>query len=478
MTDLDIGGGFYQSDSLPISAQEAVNVYLSRPQTASPTTKNLFTTPGITLAAMAGVEKNRGSHAFLDIPYFVNGDGLYRLGIVAGPNPTYFTTNVSGAVLIEGEGRVIMADNGKEGGELCIVAPDFNNQFNMWIYDGSTLVQVSDSDFAGPVSSVRYIDGYFEFTKLDDQTFFISNLRDGLVYTATDVGTAEADPDSIVSSFVLHNELIILGSKTFEPFQNVGGSGFPFQRVEGGVQKKGLSSKFAIEEVNDNMIFLGAGENETPSILISNGGKPERLSTIAIDNAIAKYSDDTITSCFSFSYSQSGAQFVGFTFPNEKTFIFDFTSKEWHTRESLNTTYRVCSIVKGFGKFFVGDCLNGNIGLLDKEINDEYGVEVHRRFVTPHLDNEGEPFFIDALELWGESGIGLTNGGDPEVLMSMSTDGGRTYSDPLATGMGATGEYDTRTIWNQLGRVGRQVCFKFEVTAAVKWVFSKVEARF
>jgi|TARA_R110000744_G_scaffold16240_1_gene44862 hypothetical protein len=488
MTTLDLGGMFYQSESLPIAAQESVNLYLNIPQAVSPTKKNLFPTPGLTAATTAGTGVvNRGGHVFQGVPYVVNGTGLYRIDRTtdAFAVDSYAAVLVSGATLLPGTGRVIMSDNGAEGAQICIVLPDQSNKFNAYNYSiAGGLVQISDSDFDGPVSSVDYVDGYFLFAKQDSQKQFISNLRNGTAYTATDFVLVESDPDSLVRMFILNNEPIGLGSETFEPFQNIGGAGFPFQRVSGGVQSKGLVSKFAIVEVNDLMIFLGSSVNETPAIWITDGGRPNKLSTTAIDNAIAKYSDTVTSTAFAFRYSQSGAQFAGFTFPSQKTFIYDFTAEEWHTRESVNsgggaTPYRVTSVMDAYGVLLVGDAQSTNIGVLDQTAYTEYGEILRRRFVIPQLDNEGQPFNIDALELWGEHGVGLSNGqgSDPQVLMSFSTNGGRTFNNTIARAWGKIGEYDHRTIWNSLGRVSREICVKFEVSDPVKWVFAKVEAQ-
>lgn len=490
MATLEIGGEFYLSPSLPISAQECANFYANTPQTTSPTQKNLFIPAGITEATTAGTSvTNRGGHVFQGVPYVVYGEDLYRITrtISGGGVTTYASVQVNGAVPLPGTQRVMMADNGAEGDQLCIILPEGTNKFNAYIFTETTdvLVQISDVDFDGPVSTIRYVDGFFLFTKSDSQKLFNSQLRNGLSYIATDFVLAEADPDNITGMWILNNEPNVFGTQTSEPFQNIGGAGFPWQRVQGGVQDKGLKSKFAIEEMNDIMIFLGADEKETPSIYVSEGGRPEKISTIAIDNELAKFSDSVIASCFTWKYAQSGGQFVGFTFPGRVTFVYDFTTGLFHTRESLNDAgalvpYRVSSVMDAYGVLLVGDSVSNKIGILDKDVFTEYGETIRRRFVTPQFDNEGDPFWIDALELYGEPGVGLTSGqgSDPEVLMSFSSNGGRTFSDRISRKAGKLGEYDKRMIWNSLGRIPREVCFKFEVSDPVKWTFSKVEARF
>ena len=114
-------------------------------------------------------------------------------------------------------------------------------------------------------------------------------------------------------------------------------------------------------------------------------------------------------------------------------------------------------------------------GIIDKETFTEYTEEVRRTFVLPPVDNDGQPFFNDSIELVGETGVSLTNADDAEVLLSYSDDGGRTFSDNITESFGALGEYGTRAIWTELGRSARERMYRFSVSAPVKWAFSKVE---
>jgi len=181
-------GQWYVSESLPIANQELVNLYLKTPQTPTVTQVALFPTPGLTEQLTASAdERGRGMHVFNGLLFTVNGTTLYRVDRTfdAFGDPVYALTDVSGGLDISGTQRVIMADNGVEGGQMCIIVPELSNKFNAYIYDG-TLQQISDVNFDGPVNGLVYIDGYFLFTKKDSSKFFISNLRDGLTYTATD----------------------------------------------------------------------------------------------------------------------------------------------------------------------------------------------------------------------------------------------------------------------------------------------------
>jgi hypothetical protein len=490
MPEIPLGGSFYKLDaSLPISAQECVNLYSNIPEVTTPSKKQLLIPDGIKLATTAGGEVfNRGSHVFNGKPYFVQGPDLYRIdqSIDGFGAAAYTAVKVNTSVTLPGTERVIMADNGEEGGQLMIVTPASDAKFNAYIYTvAGALVAVSDSDFDGPVSCVRYVDGYFLFTKKNGQKFFISDLRDGAAYISTDFERSEADPDFVQSAFIIRNQPFIWGKQTIQGYQNVGGTGFPFVYIQGSVQSKGLASIYGLVEESDRVVFLGGGENESPSMWITNGSDSEKLSTIAIEQEISTYSQNVIESCFTWQYSRAGAEFIAFTFPGQSCFVFDFRSGEWHTRESVNNMgdsipCRISSIADCYGVLLVGDVATNKIGVLDRNTFTEYGEQIQRRFVTPHIDNEGMPFFINSVELVSKTGAGLTSGqgSNPTVSLSISYDGGRTFSNRLERSIGRIGEYNKRTIWNQLGRVSREVCFKFEMSDPISWAFTKAEVNF
>lgn len=475
--------GFNVSESLPESSQECVNLFPSPPQTNTITDMALFGTSGLVeKTAAAASEFNRESHVLSEILYEVNGNNLYRIdeSFDAFGVPSYAAVQVNGAVPLPGDQRVIIADNGDQ---MCIVVPELDIQFNAWIFtvaDG--LVQISDSDFDGPVSTVAYVDGFFSFTKKAGNKWFISELRDGSDYLATDFADAEVDPDPIRSQFVLRNQLYIWGSQTGEPFQNLGGSGFPFQRIEGGVIQKGIAAPNSMVELDDAMIWIGSGVNEQAAIWKSAGGKPEKLSTSAIDNQIRQYPRADVTNAYALKYSQAGNFFVAFTFPHQETFTYNLTSGLWFTQESSNDNkripWRVTSISEAYGELWVGDSISEKIGIIDKDTFVEYDdIEFRRRFSTPPMGNGGNPLFSDSVELLMETGTATQTGqgSEPKARMSFSDDGGRTFNSPISRLIGKIGEYTNRVIWNRLGRAPRERAYRFEFSDPVKIVVLKAE---
>jgi hypothetical protein len=458
VTKLPFTNGFYKSDSLPLSAQECVNWYVNNPQAPALNESSLFRTPGISQLATSGMlatDVNRGAWVMNNKPYFVNGTKLYRL-------ESAFTLTDLGT--IAGTGRVSMADNGTQ---LFIQVPGGNGY--IFTESTDTLTQITDGDFTanGNPQYVVFIDGYFVLTT-DSKKFITSALNDGLSYTATDFGSAEANPDDIVAPFVFRNQLFIAGTETVEAFNNIGGAGFPFQR-SGLYLSKGVSAPLSFAFANNTFMWIGGGKNEGPAIWQFAGADVQKVSTTAIDNLLQDLTDNDLTEVAAWSYAEKGAYFVGFKLPGT-TIVFDTITGVWHERKSRIETssgvfsqikHRVQNVVSAYGRTIVADAFDGRVGEYSTDILDEYSENIVRTVVTQPFQNNMQEFFVPWIEMTVESGAGNETVENPVITMDISIDGGKTFRTPRARPIGKIGEYKKRAIWRRCGRMARFACFRF-----------------
>jgi len=474
--DIPIANGFYESESLPISAQECTNWYPNVVQTSGLSQETLLGTPGINQLVTTGIinQANRGAHVKGGIPYFINGGDLYRLdrAIDASGVETFSTTTL-GAVA--GSGRVSMADNGTQ---LMILSPGGKG----YIYNelaGTPFLEITDVDFNanGAPQHVVFIDGYFAVTT-DSKKWIISALNDGMTWNALDFASAESDPDDIVAPIVLMNQVFITGSETTESSQNQpNGAGFPFVRSNL-FMNKGCFAPFSLINANDSFLMIGGGRNESPAIWQFNGSGFSKVSTTAIDNVLSKFSDSEILEAFSFTYADKGEYFVGFTIGNV-TFVYGAIAKRWHERKSYIGTsdlrWRVNSLVTAYGRVLVGDSQDGRIGELDSETYTEYGENIRRVIATQPFSSLGMVIRVPMVELTVESGVGNSARTDPTVSMDVSADG-KTFSYERARSMGRVGEYNQRAVWYRNGKFSRFAILRFKMSDPVKPSIIKCEA--
>lgn len=459
VAQLPFTNGFYESDSLPLSAQECLNWYVNAPQAPALAKESLFRTPGIRELATSGLidNANRGAWVMDGKPYFVNGTTLYRLE----SSDTLTTLGT-----IAGSGRVSMADNGTQ---LMILIPGSTGY--IFTESPDTLTTITDLDFTanGAPQYCVFIDGYFVATT-DSKKFIVSALNDGLSYTATDFGSAEANPDDIVAPIVFKNQLFIAGTETTEAFQNVGGSGFPFQR-SGLYLSKGIGAPLSVVVTNDTFVWIGQGKNEGSAIWSFVGNSVQKISTTSIDNLLQELTELELNQVAGWSYAENGAYFVGFTLPTT-TIVLDTITGKWHERKSLITgelvKYRVQTVVKAYNKILVGDAFDGRIGLMTMGEFKEYGQDIIRRVSTQPFQNNMQEFSIPMLEMTAETGKTEGTISDPQIGMEISEDGGYTFRAARYRSLGKVGEYKRRAIWRRCGLIDRLAVIRFTVSDGVK----------
>ena len=458
---LNIFGGFYENQSVPMSHQNCINWIPQVAEGEALSTGALITPQSLVPFGTTGDESNRGAIVMAGIPYVVNGNALYSFDS-AGAYTNYG--------FISGTGRVSLASNGTK---MAIVVPGGNAyQFDD---STSTITQVTDGDYITS-DTVVYKDGFYVYTASDGSVFFNSALNDPLTFDALDFGTAEINPDRIIAAHVNHNELFILGDETIEVFQNIGGSGFPFQRIDGANIQKGCYAKFSPVEFDNTFLFIGGGLNERAAIWrVVSSQSAVKISTDAIDHSIQKFTDDEIALAFSYTFTMNGQFIVAFTFESDAipsvTFCYNGTSQRWFQMQSGvdDNKWRVNAMARAYGKILCADTEDGRLGYLD-DVYTEYGETVYQERTTQPYMTEGNTTFWSENELFMETGVGLTSGqgSDPQIKMSYSDDGGRTFSADRTRSYGKIGEYDKRVVWRRLGKVPFDRVARFKNTDPVK----------
>ena len=471
---LPIANGFYESDSLPISAQECVNWYPNIVQAPALNQETLIGTPGKVQLASTGdliTDANRGSHTLAEIPYAVNGGNLYTF------DDAFVLTNLG---VIEGTGRVSMDENGTQ---LMILVPG-GKGYIFTVAGG--LVEITDADFTanGAPQHFVYIDGYFLATT-DEKKFIISALNDGLSWNALDVGSAESDPDKVVAPIVHNNQAVITGTITAEFFQNQAvGADFPFTRT-GLFLSVGVKAPFTLVKANETFMFIGGGKNESPAIWQMVGNSVQKISTTAIDTILQRFTNEEISTAFAWSYAQKGAYFVGFALPTT-CLVIDTVTGRWHERKSQiidnsgitqTVRSRINSLVTAYGKVIVFDSQDGRIGHLDPDTYTEYGRNIIRPVATQPFQNNMESMKVTSLELTTESGVGNDTKEDPVITMEISKNG-KTYGPQRTRKLGKKGEFKRRAIWRRNGRIPRLSVCRFVHSAPVKPVIIQLTGKF
>lgn len=478
--EIAIANGFYEDITKPISAQECINWIPQLPQTEGLSFMQLKRPSGVSLFATAGTKVCRGEHVMDSIAYSVNGNTLYRI------NSDGTETSLG---TITGLSRVSIADNGVQ---MCIIVPGSTG----YIYTvAGGLVTITDSDFTttlGPSEGVVFKDGFFlhwnnSSAASNQPIFFKSALNDGTSYTALDFATAEADPDEITALHVNHNQLYVCGKITIEPFQNIGGADFPYQRVPGGLIQKGVTATNSVIEFDNTYVFIGGGLNESPTFWRFQGNSAIKISTASIDRIIQEGSQAEIEDIFCTTYAEDGGFFVNLHL-KDRTFTYDAATSAlagkhiWHERKSKDEfgqlqKWRVNHIVTAYGFRLVGDNQGASIGKMEENVYTEYGVSLNQSVSSMPLANQGETLTFGEMELTCSSGTANATGAgsDPHVSRSISNDGGYTYGNQTKRSLGKQGEYKKRQIWRKEGQSYRYRAYRYVIDEPIQTSIVKLE---
>ena len=378
--------------------------------------------------------------------YVVSGTEFYKVtGLTATPTKLGDVT---------GTGPVSIADNGTQIFLAC--NPDG------FIYNEVTNVfaQITDPDFPGAVM-VGYLDGYFVFNEPNSQKVWVTELLDGTSVDPLDFASAEGSPDGLVGLIVDHREAWLFGTDSVEVWYNAGQADFPLTRIQGAFNEIGCVAAFSIAKLDNGLFWLGTDARGQGIVYRANGYTGVRVSTHAIEYAIAQYGN--ISDAVAYTYQQEGHAFYVLTFPSANaTWVYDVATQAWHERAGWNTAmgeftrHRSNCQCNFGGNIIVGDYENGNIYTFDLDVYaDNGGIQKWLRSwrALPTGQNNLKRTAQHSLQLDCESGTGLITGqgSDPEIMLRWSDDGGHTWSNEHLSKMGKIGEYYRRVFWRRLG---------------------------
>lgn len=445
-------GPAYTARSENYSSSRCINLYL---ETGKGKKKNLLigtpglTTPWVTLSG-GGC---RGFFLF---------DESYAI-MVCGTNVYSVTTGGTSSLLglVANNGRPVqIASNGTD-----ILVCSANNLYAFTI--GGTSATFVRTD----VSSVDFLDGYFTITETSTGRFYVS-AQYATSIDALDFATAEGLPDNLVSHCVSRRTMYLFGTQSLEQWYNAGGADFPLARIDGAFVELGLIAKDSLCEM-DAPFWLGGNDKGAGSVWTVNGGVPRRISTPAVEYAIAQWPD--MSDAEAFTYAQEGHSFyVLSSVSGNETWVYDIAENEWHQRAYLHASgdlHRIrprCHLYFA-GKNLVGDWENGNVYEYDLDTFSDNGNPLPAIRSCPTIQDELKTLEPGTFRLDMDVGVGLTTGqgSDPQAMLRYSWNGGKNWSNSLWRTFGEIGEYNTACIWERVGG-GERVVFEVSITDPVK----------
>jgi hypothetical protein len=350
----------------------------------------------------------------------------------------------------------------------------------LFLYDGTTLAQVTDPDL-GTALDVVWVDGYYMTT--DGQYLVVTELNDPFSVNPLKYGSSEADPDPIEALLKLRNEIYALNRYTIEVFDNVGTAGFPFQRIAGAQIQKGCVGTFACCTFMDAIAFLGGGRNEAPGIYMGINGNAQKISTREIEEILQEYTEAELSLAFLEERINRASKHLIIHLPRH-TLVFDgaataeTSTPVWFTLSSTlvgTGIWNACTCIWAYDRWNVCHPGTNQFGYLTETIGTHWGETIGWEFGTMIVYNQGNGAIFHDLELVSLTGSTVF-GVDPTIWTQYSTDG-VTWSAEKPISAGFTGQRNKRLVWFQQGYMRNMRMQRFRGTSDAHIAIAALEAR-
>lgn len=318
------------------------------------------------------------------------------------------------------------------------------------------------------------------------------------------------------------NNIVVFGKTVVELWTNTGGAA-NYTRMSSFNIDNGCISVATIAASEDFIVWLSQNENNSPSIMMTNGAQATKLSTDGIDNMLQDLRHPEQSTAF--FYRQDGHLFYQITFYNSSdnvSLIYDFNTQKFFHVSDEDLNYHPARNVVYFDNKTLFVSLNDN-GLYDMSTNYysyTYQRESSGRLITEDeesyiitetgeyiIDEEGnvieryvsyeipriricksirfrnsEVFAANSFRFWIEQGVNdflyadSVNGqGVPDsvtdtpcVDMSFSKNGNQSFSNVVRHNLNTQGNYKNQITWYRMG-------FANEFTIQLRfWGFNRV----
>lgn len=465
MPQIPFVGASYRERSNNLDAQACINLFPVLGESgAAKAVRALYGAPGTRPLAAAPFGPIRGLHAPTDgsSAIVVAGIHVYRLSpafelaaigtIDALTDPVCIADNGTQAVIVTGSAGYIV-DLGS-----------------------NTVKQIINDAFYG-AGSVDVLDTFAIFNRPSTNQFYISGSND-LTFDALDFASAESNFEPIVKLLVNHGELLLFKETVSEIWRASGDADFPFARDTNASIEQGCAAPRSVAAMDNTVFWLGKNREGGGIVWRLNGYTPMRVSTDAIEYAIASY--PIISDAIAYAYQQEGHTFYVLSFPTgNATWVYDAATQMWHQRAYLDPNtgtlgrHRANCHIYYAGTHVVGDCATGELYALDLDhYSDRASDPMPAIRAASHISDGDYGWIVhNRLQVDIETGVGLVSGqgSDPMVLLDWSNDGGSEWSNQHAASIGKLGKYTARVRWNRLGRARDRV-YRITITDPIKRV--------
>lgn len=469
---IPLTSGAYSSRSVIANAQRCVNLFpeFTPKDSNPPVPVTHYARPGKNLLAIPPVPgRGRGL-------YRANNGDLYAVvdDIIYFVDSNFVFTAIGN--IGAGTSVVSMADNGQDVGDEIVVV---DGSPNGWTITMSTRAFAPIVDGTGTfVGSNRadYLNGFFLFNAPGTPYWYWS-LSNSVSFNALDIASKSSYADNIKTIGVRQREVWLIGTLTTEPWYLSGTAESVFEAVASVLVPYGAIAIYSMASIDGSLFWLAQDLKGQGIVVQTKGYEVVKISTFALDNEIQKYGD--LSDAVAGSYQVDGHTFYVLHFPTaDKTWAYDLSTKQWAEQawtdnEGVDHCDRARFYAHAYDRVIGQDWETGLLYELSTDVYTDNGDSIKYLRSFPHVLDEMKRITHWNMVVDIQCGTIEDQDADPLLLMRYSDDRGQTWSDPLETSMGKTGEYDTSPQFARLG-MARDRVYELSWTANMKTALNGV----
>lgn len=365
--------------------------------------------------------------------------------------------------------KVQMASNGDQvviasAGNLYInSAPGVVTQIN---YDGSS----------DPVQarSVGLLDSRFVASLVNSKDVVVSDVApNGGVWGASDLGRKEGYADNIQGLYFDSPYVWVHGFETAEVWAT-STNDFPLDRVQSGFLPVGCTAEDSIAGAKGVHLWLWKDQ-----VYMAAGTQYKVVSDSGVEEWIRKCANKELAEGHMEFFGKHTFYVLSFA---EGTWVYDVSTGDWaewlycpEPNSNAFSRYRGRNYALCWGRHFVGDYESGVIYELSPDVcTDAGGTPLVRERTAPYIAAEDRnltfgPLIFDVDTGVGLDGVGVDDPGyDPQMIVWLSDNRGKTFHPERRTSLGKLGEFNTLVHFRQPGSSRQGKVVRSRVTAPVK----------
>jgi hypothetical protein len=462
-------GAGTKSKSAVVTSQRRLNVYFENRPDQDKSKVAIYGTPGLVPSFKIGNTSvpMRGMAGDAKYLYLVFFNQFYELLAATG---TLIASNPVQVPIVTHSGNVSIQPSPTQ-----IVIVDGSSAY-LWTQTTTTFTVISPFQATG-ARTVTFCSGFFVAEQPGTQTFWVSNAFDGSTWNALAFAEASSGEGTIQAVDQLNGVLIIFMSNAMEFWQDVGTSPEPFAPIQSAYNEWGLAAIFSRAHINQGIVFLGVTTNGIAQLCFLNGFSVQVLSDP--DTEAIWQGFTTVSDAVALTYQVDHHPMYQITFPSaNRSWIFDQStgiSSEVQTGPSVNPARHwgnFSALAGGFN--YISDYATNQIYQMNPAVYTDNGQTTVREIITRHVLSAFNRVRLSLLYLDMETGVGLQTGqgSDPQIMLQVSRDNGRTWSAERWKALGKVGKYLTRVTWRRFG-VARDYVFKIRMSDPVKFVITE-----